>query len=1278
MRYIRITGISLLMLIYCMIGKGQSLVNVVKPSPSVQAMQKFGDIPVTPYTGVPAISIPIYTIQFRDISLPIGLNYHASGIKVAEEASEVGLGWVLNTGGSVSRNIIGDDDFNGSSYLRANLPDLDSGLGPQAKIQAGCVLSLINQKYPALPTLYSDDLSSVLGSGSPVDWQPDQYYYSLPGKSGKFTVKHDGVVLLQNQEKLDISYASDGSEWQVKDESGNVYDFTVYETYQSTAGSPVQHKSAWYLTQMTSPSGNHITFNYTALPANFSVPLGSVYESKDAFQLPSTDAAGNIVSTASLGYHYGNSPAVTYYRKILSSIDFTNGLVKFSYSGNRTDMTGDVKLDSVCIYEKDMAGNVSQTPLKTFQLFYSYFFGEEFCYIQGTPLQDNQMNPTTTRLRLDSVQATGYFGGDIKKENPYKFNYVGWNPINQPSKQCLARDHWGFYNGKSNNISLIPSVTPVNTSDYIQGVVGAPGPERNTDTSYARVFSLSSIEYPTGGSTEFQMESNDYDLGLSEVNDHTILSHVESSTPEESSTGYDGFNHRMYSDSVIDMSNEYYRPDGYGSGTGTPVSITVTVRMQNSGGTLYRLNNYDLLYFSFIDSNGNTRLTKDLGTLSICNQNTTLACLAKNGSVYSYTYTNLYLPPDRYTVRMFMSHIFDTTVADFLVDVHWLGNTTGGVIPETGYNYTYGFAGGLRVKRIIDHDGISPANDHVKRYVYHYTNPVSNAEYSYGRRMSRPQYFYFEWVGNSFSETDEGLTITYTNYTSHLFRSADSDNPLNGSASGSPVGYDQVTVLDGENGENGKSVYSYYNQPDLIYDFTYNDLLPHRPPANSATSFPLNGSLLHQVDYANVNGPFYKKKEITNEYTDLPVKQNILYGVESRAPLGDYTFAPAPSNCSNILLFYPAISSQWNTLLVHDEKLYNGLTDTVNYLENRIQYYYDNPAHFLPTRRVSTNSKGETVTTFTRYPLDYSTSASGDAFNAGINKLNAAHVVDIPVETYEQHSPADGAASYVSRGGLSSYASNLPKPNLLYRLEIPAPYSSYSPAAISNGTSVLDANYKPYIYIDQYDNNGNVLQQGKANDMKHTYIYDYNNSLPIADVSNASVNEVSYTSFEADGTGGWTIENPAKQSGGITGGNYCLAAGAVSKSGLSSGNTYIVSYWTTNSTPFNIPGTVTGYPVKGKAVSINIGTWTYFEHKVTGQGTIQFNVASPIDELRLYPASAQMSTYTFQPLTGITSQCDVGNRVSYYDYDGLGRLQDVKDQDGNVIKTIDYHYKGQQ
>lgn len=86
--------------------------NPIMPlSPNASSLAIFADYPVSHYTGVPNISVPLYEINVDGFKFPITLAYHASGIKVSQEASWVGLGWSLNLGGSVSRTIKGYDDF---------------------------------------------------------------------------------------------------------------------------------------------------------------------------------------------------------------------------------------------------------------------------------------------------------------------------------------------------------------------------------------------------------------------------------------------------------------------------------------------------------------------------------------------------------------------------------------------------------------------------------------------------------------------------------------------------------------------------------------------------------------------------------------------------------------------------------------------------------------------------------------------------------------------------------------------------------------------------------------------------------------------------------------------------------------------------------------------------------------------------------------------------------------------------------------------------------------
>src|SRR5688572_22614956 len=82
---------------------GQAVKEPKFQSPNAASVGKFGDTPVSYHTGVPEISVPIFTIQEGNLSVPISLNYHSNGVKVDDVASWVGLSWSLNAGGSISR-----------------------------------------------------------------------------------------------------------------------------------------------------------------------------------------------------------------------------------------------------------------------------------------------------------------------------------------------------------------------------------------------------------------------------------------------------------------------------------------------------------------------------------------------------------------------------------------------------------------------------------------------------------------------------------------------------------------------------------------------------------------------------------------------------------------------------------------------------------------------------------------------------------------------------------------------------------------------------------------------------------------------------------------------------------------------------------------------------------------------------------------------------------------------------------------------------------------------
>ena len=172
--------------------------------------------------------------------------------------------------------------------------------------------------------------------------------------------------------------------------------------------------------------------------------------------------------------------------------------------------------------------------------------------------------------------------------------------------------------------------------------------------------------------------------------------------------------------------------------------------------------------------------------------------------------------------------------------------------------------------------------------------------------------------------------------------------------------------------------------------------------------------------------------------------------------------------------------------------------------------------------------------------------------------------------------------------------------------------------------------------------------------------------------SAATANDIAYTSFESTGSGNLIYASPKTADITSPTGNYCylLSSGAVQRTGITSTKSYILSYW------FKSGAVVT--VAAGTQSNVKTGPtrngWTYTQLQFTGTTTAVISGSGFIDEVRMYPVGASMTTYTYNPLFGITSVNDANNKITFYEFDKLSRLKNIKDQNRNITKNLFYNY----
>jgi len=1323
---------------------------VVQPTPpgvNAASLGKYGETQVSKYTGLPDISIPLWNIQEGDIKVPISISYHASGIKVEENASWVGLGWSLNAGGVITRSMRGQPDERGYLYNSVTIGGGSSNLPQITNLIPGALVDPTDSATNASICTISNACeyaSAVAGGGA--DSEPDLYFFNFNGISGKFVLDQYGNAYTIPYQHILIQRQPDMS-WVIVTQDGMSYIFDTPETtqpvslsysvYGGTIGdntpASASYTSSWYLTKIQSPTGRSVSFNYTT-------------ESYTQTSGESEHLMVNLSSSTVGGPYYptvtGSQMNISGQR--LSSISYPSGSVSFVANTVRQDMdpySNPNLLNAVVI--SNNSGVVKQFNFGT-----SYF----------TTTDAVQTN-LTMRLRLDSLTECDPTGTVCKPA--YKFTY---DPVLLPSKISSSQDHWGYYNGAVNidtlgNPTLLPDTrlaaianineqiytyssglsSPTFDANYNDGVrmIQYKGANRAPHFNFGKAGVLEQITYPTGGYTQFQYEANDYALPVpiyaSKQENFAVIAGpgITSEIGASSGSPYyvDSLQFRpadsipaslLGSNPLISMNIGFSFNNGgqnaYCCGCTLPyaqltdlTTNTILILTEGEAG-------YPAQYGGNIASQINSGTVQVQGTFSI-QESVGGVINWVNGPYFNYSGIQLD-PTHTYQIKSYtfpcLANACETTPTcnKPSADINtWAQlNVTYSYISNTvqSYNDTLG---GIRIKRIADYS--NPGSPIVKSYSYTRTD---NPAVSSGIILDYPIYiqsFNYNTTigtfgGSSFTALPSNLPLggahLIVNNTEAVLLTSGSKFEL-GQTNGSYVGYSTVSETDCPDttcstAPLGKIVCRYTTGSDYVdsnalvsgyvffvdancttysnsnYALEWGTPVSFLPTGNyfpypPKMSYDWKRGLLTSEEYYDNNGNLKKK---TQKFYNLPGDPNnskIIHALKIVTP-------PGTATRPKIDMYFGRydVKAAWN---YQNSEVTTEIDNNGTQLVTAKNFYYDNPLFAELTRTSIVDSKGDTLVTRIKYPQDYIPSGQTYTGNTLLDTMLAHNIISEPIEKQDSLYYAGSSSGYVKGAQLKLYRVQTSNPTTIvgdrnFKLDVQSPITNFQPFSISGNVLSMDSRYRQILSYDQYDLKNNVQQYTGTDQNPVTIIWDYKNTMPIAWTKNAVLADVAATSFEADGNGGWSFSGvPYAPTTVPPTGSMCypLSGNPVSKAGLTTSMTYVVSYWSSTGASYSVTGSTS--VKQGKTIN----GWTYFEHNVTGVTSVTISGSGNIDELRLYPSTAQMTTYTYSPLIGMTTVCDVDNRVTYYNYDGLERLKWVKDQDGNIIKTFQYHYLGQ-
>ncbi|MDI9336959.1 MAG: hypothetical protein QM539_00890 [Alphaproteobacteria bacterium] len=1268
-------------------GGAFSKINIV--APNAASLGKYVDIPVSYYSGIPQISIPIYNVVSGKLSLPLSLDYHAGGIKVQELASWVGLGWTLKAGGVISRQVRGfaDEKGAGSNHQYGYLSD-------------GGYLNYIGNYFNG--SVVNPEITTK------CDGEPDIFTFNFGGISGKFAFNDAGQPMCIPSQDLKIEYVYNSQPWTYDNQyalgalagktcietfiitttDGTKYYFGKQDSYQPGYSHPIDVHctltaekginpsriiSSWYLNKIVSQDGQdeiNLLYkfdSYSYYSYNTGLNVGT-----------STLSNENRVLEYEIikNYVYGSK---------LSCIKFKNGALYFENGilrndlGSASDVFKSIRQSSNTqsfALGKIILKNTQNQEVKYWQFTYDYFEDLNASNTGINSIFVRDINIDIYKLKLLKFQEFSASNtSDIM--NPYVFSYFAENPVRSLS---LNIDHWGFnnYDGR-NNTSLLPQLFVLSKD------ITTPNPKpsnyyNNRDSRWPamRGGSLKTITYPTKGSIDFEFEPNTVfanntnvivgGLRIKKIKKISTQNleesiHYEYNNPNKASIQSSAILYsipvyiQMYRNDLLKYIWDKLQIGCYVPKNNPYFASTYSVRpMETTQGMhlgylfvkeIFPQNGYKL-YQYFDDKNSlyspasNTIYVNTLNSTS-CDDNINAPNYPAAPEEFSTQRGHLIVESffnesQQFIKSLSTRHVYVKTDQEI---PGYISNSTsgiiGGVTLYTLKSYKKSHSETTEIIRDPNSQIVSVKTS-TTRYSSVFHNEPTQVEFQNSKNETSLQVYKYsyDFLPQEFSMIDlqnAHQTYNYTWFTNFQntinrylsdFKYPTKNENINNA--------DYATLFLGEllknmstSRKNIQNIALQYFKPNNILQTALNNKINQ-----SNDAFKIILELNKQNENVLISQEHYvNNKPIEATYIEYNKNQyNFIY------PFKFYKWVPSQSNASYKSLLLNSLGTNFDldqNLKLFSTLAFDNKNNLMQYIDrSNIPESYETNTNDDVIVKI-TNAKHETNSINETEPITIITNVSSNSSTLVKSTLTLNSTTNITVSL----------GNYYSLSNSNTYTFN-------YRLNFINEGVSNS---LQSGTFTISSQKRNMaltlfsIPAGTYELVLSGIPQRTNPRLGITTKPNFNANFSILYVRNrittTTYKEFYFEDFETNTSAFNIFAHTGKKS-------------------------FIQSF----TIPFIPPNTKNYILQYWKYVN---NKWQLFQQKYT-PNTVLNGSNGNIDNIRIFPEDAQMFSYNYHPLFGLTSQIDPQGNVSYFNFDGLGRLKTIKNKNNEFVKSFIYNF----